>query len=118
MAVTLISRKGYFRQELDSRGHQTEKPAEWDPSKLMTPAPETVTLTIEGREVHLRAWIYLVESPRNESVPVIYLDADLPENDPEDRTLTDYLYGGDDTYRIKQEMILGIGGVRMLRKLG
>lgn len=118
VAVTLISRKGYFRQELDSRGHQTERPAEWDPSKLMTPAPETVTLTIEGRQVHIRAWIYLVESPRNESVPVIYLDADLPENAPEDRTLTDYLYGGDDTYRIKQEMILGIGGVRMLRQLG
>ena len=118
VAVTLISRKGYFRQELDSRGHQTERPAEWDPSRLMTPAPETVTLTIEGRQVHIRAWIYLVESPRNESVPVIYLDADLPENAPEDRTLTDYLYGGDDTYRIKQEMILGIGGVRMLRQLG
>lgn len=118
VAVTLISRKGYFRQELDGRGRQTERPAEWDPSKLMTPAPETVTVRIEGRDVHIRAWIYPVESPRNESVPVIYLDADLPENDPEDRTLTDHLYGGDDTYRIKQEMILGIGGVRMLRKLG
>ncbi len=118
VAVTLISRKGYFRQELDGRGRQTERPAEWDPSKLMTPAPETVTVRIEGRDVHIRAWIYPVESPRNESVPVIYLDADLPENAPEDRTLTDHLYGGDDTYRIKQEMILGIGGVRMLRKLG
>ncbi len=118
VAVTLISRKGYFRQELDSKGHQTEKPAVWDPSKLMTPAPGAVTIRIEGREVNIRAWIYLVESPRNESVPVIYLDTDLPENDPGDRTLTDHLYGGDDAYRIKQEMILGIGGVRMLRKLG
>ena len=116
--VTLLSKKGYFVQEIDKQGHQTEKPAIWDPSKLMKLAPEKVSVTIEGREVHLQAWIYFVESPRGGVVPVIYLDADLPENSAEDRTLTDHLYGGDSSYRIKQEVILGIGGVRMLRKLG
>jgi starch phosphorylase len=116
--VTLMSKKGYFVQEIDSQGHQTEKPAMWDPSKLMKRAPEKVSVMIEGREVHIQAWIYFVESPRGPVVPVIYLDVDLPENSAEDRVLTDHLYGGDNTYRIKQEVILGIGGVRMLRKLG
>jgi starch phosphorylase len=118
IAVTLITRKGYFLQKIDKKGRQTEKPMVWKPSKLMTLSPEKVSVTIEGREVHIQSWIYSVESPRGESVPVIYLDTDLPENTPEDRTLTDHLYGGDSEYRIKQEMILGIGGVRMLNQLG
>ena len=118
IAVTLISRKGYFRQEIDSDGHQKEFPVVWDPSKLLTNAEEKISIFIENREVFVQAWIYFVESPRVASVPVIYLDTDLPENSAEDRTLTDHLYGGDESYRLKQEMILGIGGVRMLRKLG
>ncbi len=118
IAVTLISRKGYFRQQIDDHGHQTEMPAIWDPAKLMTLAGETVSVTIEGREVHIQSWIYFVKSPTGGIVPVIYLDTNLPENSAEDRKLTDSLYGGDESYRIKQEVILGIGGVRMLGKLG
>ncbi len=118
IAVTLMSRKGYFRQEIDSEGRQKEFPVVWDPSKLLTNAEEKISIFIENREVFVQAWIYFVESPRVASVPVIYLDTDLPENSAEDRTLTDQLYGGDESYRLKQEMILGIGGVRMLRKLG
>jgi starch phosphorylase len=118
VAITLISRKGYFRQEIDSTGHQTEHPALWDPSKLMKLTEEKVSVNVEGREVRIQSWVYFVKSPRGISVPVIYLDANLPENSPEDRSLTDHLYGGDESYRLKQEVILGIGGVRMLRKLG
>jgi starch phosphorylase len=118
IAVTLMSRKGYFRQEIDSEGRQKEFPVVWDPSKLLTNAEEKISIFIENREVFVQAWIYFVESPRVASVPVIYLDTDLPENSVEDRTLTDQLYGGDESYRLKQEMILGIAGVRMLRKLG
>ncbi|RJR18744.1 MAG: alpha-glucan family phosphorylase [Nitrospiraceae bacterium] len=119
VAVTLISRKGYFLQEIDAKGHQTELPATWDPSRLLKQSTERVYVKIEGRIVFIQAWVYFVESPREGSkVPVIYLDTDLPENSADDRTLTDYLYGGDESYRIKQEMVLGIGGVRMLRKLG
>jgi starch phosphorylase len=116
--ITLMSKKGYFVQEIDSRGRQTEKPVQWDPSKLMKLAPEKVTVNIEGREVYIQAWIYFVESPRGYIIPVIYLDTDLPDNNADDRALTDQLYGGDNEYRIKQELILGIGGVRMLKKLG
>ncbi|KPK02259.1 MAG: alpha-glucan phosphorylase [Nitrospira bacterium SG8_35_4] len=119
VAVTLLTRKGYFRQELDGDGNQKELPAIWDPSTLMANAKETITLTIENREVHIQAWIYFVKSPRGtSSIPVIYLDTDLPVNSADDRTLTHHLYGGDNAYRMKQEMVLGIGGVRILRKLG
>jgi len=119
VAVTLISRKGYFRQEIDPTGHQIEHPAVWDPSKQLKKTAEKDSITMDGRPVFIQAWVYFVESPRDgSSVPVIYLDTDLPENNPEDRTLTDHLYGGDEAYRLKQEVILGIGGVRMLRKLG
>jgi starch phosphorylase len=119
VAVTLISRKGYFLQEIDAKGHQIERPAVWDPSRLLKKSTEKVSVTIEGRKVYIQAWVYFVESPRGGSrVPVIYLDTDLPENSSEDRTLTDHLYGGEESYRIKQEMVLGIGGVRMLKKLG
>ena len=118
VAVTLIYRKGYFHQKIDDKGHQIELPAEWDPSLLMTTAPEKVTITMEGKPVYIQAWIYFVESVRGGNIPVIFLDTNLPENTPENRGLTDSLYGGDENYRLKQEAILGIGGVRMLRKLG
>jgi len=119
IAVTLISRKGYFLQEIDAKGHQIEHPAVWDPSRLLKKSTEKVMVNIEGRNVFIQAWVYFVESPREGSrVPVIYLDTDLPENSAEDRPLTDHLYGGEESYRIKQEMVLGIGGVRMLKKLG
>lgn len=118
IAVTLVSRKGYFRQEIDEKGRQTELPAAWEPSKFMALAPEKVYITIEGRPVYIQAWIYFVESLLGTNIPVIFLDTNLPENSTEDRSLTDYLYGGDEYYRIKQEAILGIGGVRMLNELG
>ncbi len=118
VAVTLISRKGYFRQDIDEKGHQKELPCVWEPTMFTATAPEKIFISIEGRTVYIQAWIYFVESLRGGSVPVIFLDTDLPENSGKDRELTSYLYGGDERYRIKQEVILGIGGVRMLSKLG
>lgn len=117
LAVTLISRKGYFRQELGSDNWQVEQPVVWDPGRLMTLLPEKVKVHIEGRDVTVQAWVYLVVSPTGGKVPVLFLDTDCAENSPQDRGITDYLYGGDHTYRIKQEVVLGMGGVRMLRAL-
>ena len=117
VAVTLITRKGYFTQELDSMGWQREKPVVWDPAKHMTLLSEKVRVQIEGRDVYIQAWVYIVISPTGGKVPIFFLDTDLPENTPEDRGLTDYLYGGDTAYRIKQEVVLGMGGVRMLQAL-
>ena len=118
VAVTLISKKGYFRQELDAVGNQIEHPADWEPQKFMALLPERISIELEGREVVLQAWLYVQSSVTGGKIPIFFLDSDLPENHPDDQGLTSHLYGGDDLYRLKQEAILGIGGVRMLRELG
>lgn len=118
VAVTLVSRKGYFRQELDEDGRQIEYPDEWKPECFLVPLDERVECTIEGRNVEVRAWLHVVESTTGGKVPVIFLDTDVEANDERDRRITDYLYGGDLAYRLKQEIVLGIGGVRMLKALG
>ncbi|MBF0517234.1 MAG: alpha-glucan family phosphorylase [Nitrospirae bacterium] len=118
IAVTLMHRKGYFTQDFDETGYQLSKDVIWDPARYMTLAPNKVSINMEGRTVYVAAWTYIVESLRGGSLPVFFLDTDLPENSPEDRELTHHLYGGDTLYRIKQESILGIAGVRMLKELG
>ena len=118
VAVTLVHRKGYFRQRLDERGNQTEEPDSWEPEKRLQAVEASATVAIEGREVQLRAWRYDMVGMSGHSIPVYLLDASLPANGPWDRTLTDTLYGGDNHYRICQEVLLGIGGVSLLRNLG
>ncbi len=118
VAVTLLYRKGYFRQRLDPDGEQKEEPVKWVIEDYLKEMFPRVLVTIEGRIVHLRAWRYEVKGVSGFKVPVYFLDADLPENSAWDRTLTHYLYGGDQHYRLCQEVILGIGGVKMLRGLG
>ena len=118
LAVTLLHRQGYFRQRLDPTGWQTEEAVGWDVRKFCQELPARVSVGIEGRTVHLRAWCYTVNGIGGHGVPVLLLDADLPENSPWDRALTHHLYGGNFHYRLCQEIILGIGGVRMLRALG
>jgi len=118
VAVTLLHRKGYFYQRLDANGWQREEPVEWVVEDFLEEMPQRVAVTIEGRTVQLRSWKYEVHGVGGFQVPVYFLDADLPENSEWDRTLTHFLYGGDQYYRLCQEVILGIGGVRMLRALG
>jgi len=118
VAVTLVSREGYFRQELDASGWQHEHPASWRPEESLVPLEPRVTVEIEGRPVQVRGWLYEVRSLRQGLVPVYLLDTDLPENAPEDRGITARLYGGDDRYRLKQEIVLGLGGIRFLDALG
>jgi glycogen phosphorylase len=118
VAVTLLHRKGYFRQKLDPNGWQHEEPVAWRVEDLVEELPVRAATTLENRTVQLRAWKYDVTGPGGFKVPVYFLDTDLPENGQADRTLTDYLYGGDQRYRLCQEVILGTGGVRMLRALG
>lgn len=118
VAVTLLSKKGYFIQELDDAGRQTEYPNSWEPDRHLILLPEKVSVSIEGRDVFVQAWQYTVESLTGGYVPIFFLDTDLKENAPEDREITHYLYGGDTAYRLKQEIVLGIGGVRMLHELG
>ena len=118
VGVSLLHRKGYFRQHLDARGNQTESPASWSPEGLLEVLPSRVAVTVEGRSVAVRAWRHLVRGVSGAVVPVYFLDTALEENDAWDRTLTDFLYGGDQRYRLCQEVVLGMGGVAMLRALG
>jgi len=118
VGLTLLHRKGYFRQHLDGEGNQTESPALWSPEKLLELMPERVSVTIEGRPVYIRAWLYKLTGISGHVVPVYFLDTALPENTPWDQALTDYLYGGDEHYRLCQEVILGLGGAAMVSVLG
>jgi starch phosphorylase len=118
VGVTLVSRAGYFRQELDAAGNQIERPAPWRPEDWATPLDAKIAVEIEGRPVWICAWLYVLRNEQAGRQPVLLLDTDLPENRAGDRELTHYLYGGDDVYRLKQEIVLGIGGVRMLHALG
>ena len=118
VAVSLIHRKGYFDQRLDARGNQSESPAKWTPENHLTKLAPTVSVSIEGRQVRVAAWQYTFTGNTGHDVPLFFLDTDLEGNESSDRHLTDFLYGGDDRYRLCQETILGFAGVAMLRALG
>lgn len=118
VAVSLLYRKGYFKQELNPEGWQQEQPVDWNPAEHMELMPEKACLEIEGRAVWIQAWRYDIQGSTGGVLPVYFLDVDLPENNEWDRGLTYHLYGGDEGYRLKQEVILGIGGVRLLRAMG
>src|SRR5437867_6548779 len=92
VGVTLLHRKGYFRQQIDENGNQTELPVEWRPEEVLQEQPERATVTIEGRTVHVRGWRYTVRGVTGHEVPVLLLDTALAENGENDRTLTDSLY--------------------------
>lgn len=117
-AVSLLHRRGYFFQRVDAQGRQSEDPVAWPVDDFAEPIDERTTVDIEGRTVHIRAWRYRVTGESGHVVPVYLLDTDVSENQPWDRTLTDVLYGGDNHYRLCQEMVLGVGGFRLLRALG
>ncbi len=118
IAVTLVSRKGYLKQKITFDGRQIELPDEWKPSEYLSLVPHNVVLAIGGKSVKINAWVYDHESLTGAVVPILFLDTDIEGNSAEERELTSYLYGGDDEYRLKQEMILGIGGYRILRAMG
>jgi starch phosphorylase len=118
VAVSLLTKRGFFKQELDPFGRQKELPDEWNPANFMVRLADRITVGIESRDVQIAPWLYVVESATGGKLPVIFLDTDLPDNAPEDREITLCLYGGDATYRLKQEIVLGIGGTRVLEQLG
>ena len=118
VAFTLLHRKGYFQQHLDKTGTQTEDVQPWNPSDFCTEEPARITVSIEDRTVTVRAWRYDLEGRSGHVVPIYLLDTDLDGNSGWDRGLTDHLYGGDTNYRLQQEIVLGMGGVRMANALG
>ncbi|PJA32425.1 MAG: alpha-glucan family phosphorylase [Zetaproteobacteria bacterium CG_4_9_14_3_um_filter_53_7] len=117
VAVTLVSRNGYFLQTVDDQGRQSENPDPWSPEKYARPLPAKVAVPIEDRNVWVSGWLYVLEGHMGCRQPVLLLDTDLDENTEEDRRITHFLYGGDTSYRLKQEIVLGVGGVRLLHAL-
>ena len=117
VAVTLVSKKGYLKQKITPDGWQIEYPEDWDPTAFMKLLPETVTVKIAGRDVRIGVWIYEQESLTGGTIPVLFLTTDVEGNAQQDREITDFLYGGDEKYRLKQEIVLGIGGLRILEAL-
>ncbi|NOZ52610.1 MAG: alpha-glucan family phosphorylase [Gammaproteobacteria bacterium] len=118
VAVTLVSRAGYFCQTIDADGRQKETPMQWQPGDYATPLNAKIAVIIENRTVWVCAWLYILQGHMNGRQPIVLLDTNVAENSSEDRKITDTLYGGDSAYRLKQEIILGIGGVRLLQALG
>ncbi len=119
-AIGLLYRYGYFRQSLRHDGWQEERYNDVFGSELaVTPVLDangeriTVSVHIRGREVTAQAWLARVGR-----ISLYLLDSNLPQNSDIDRLITGHLYGGDTETRIVQEKVLGMGGVRLLRKLG
>lgn len=117
VGITLLYRKGFFKQKIINN-QQQESAVIWKPEQFLTLLPEKVTVQIENRDIQMQAWQYVYKGVRNHSIPVLFLDTDIPGNSEYDRTLTDKLYGGDQYYRLCQEIILGVGGTRLLATLG
>ncbi|MGW4371086.1 alpha-glucan family phosphorylase [Nocardia takedensis] len=117
IAVGLLYRSGYFRQSLSADGWQLEHYPALDPQglplRLLTAdgSPVLVHVAMPDQRV-LRARVWIAQVGR---VPLLLLDSDIAENDPELRAVTDRLYGGDQDHRIKQEILAGVGGVRAVR---
>ena len=117
VGVTLVSTKGYLKQEL-KEGKQVDHSDDWTPSNLMNELSNSVEVKIQKRVVKVKSWLYDYQSPSGGLVSVLFLDTDVEGNSPEDREITSYLYGGDREYRLKQEIVLGIGGAKMLQAAG
>lgn len=118
VGMSLLNEKGYFYQKLDDDGNQIEEDHRWKPHEHMELLPNEVSIVIENRFIKIRAWRYTIIGVKGYEVPVYFLDTNIDGNSDYDRTLTQQLYAGDRYYRLCQEMVLGIGGVRMLKELG
>ena len=120
VGLGLLYQEGYFRQYLNEAGWQQETYEDNDFHTLpltlqcrQDGVPHRVTVSLPGRDVVAQIWRAQVGR-----IPLYLLDTNIAENEPADRDITDQLYGGDIEMRIKQEIVLGIGGYRALRELG
>lgn len=118
LGLSLLYRKGYFDQSFNDEQWQVEKPVQWQPVQELTLLPNQVTVTLQGRDVTIRTWLHEIVGKTGYPLPIYFLDTDFEGNHPDDRKITWDLYGGDQIYRLSQELVLGIGGLRMLRDLG
>lgn len=117
LAVTLLNKNGYFKQVIDKKGKQLSKKDKSDYSKLKL-LPHKIYIKISNDKVLLRAWEYLLKSEEGIVIPVYLLDTDWPENREKHRRLCENLYDSDLRKKLKQSIVLGRGGVKLLNKIG
>jgi starch phosphorylase len=118
VGVSLLYRQGYGRQHLDPSGNQTETYPEIDPNDHLQDTGVDITLPLDGTDLHAKVWSTELDGATGGSVTVYFLDTRHERNTPEHARLGDRLYGGDHLMRIRQEYLLGVGGVRALDALG
>ena len=117
LAISLLYKNGYFKQVINKKGKQEERVDKTDFSKFKL-LPFKINLTISQDKVLLRAWKYLLKSGDGLEIPVYLLDSDWPENREKHRRLCENLYDGDLRKKLKQSIVLGRGGIKLLEKLG
>ncbi len=117
IGISLLYKRGYFNQKIDEHGNQLHEDDLWDPSKNLQLLSKVINVKIEGRNVKVQAWLYNIHG-KNHTNHIIFLDTDIEGNSDFDKTITQKLYGGDHRYRLAQEIVLGIGGIRMLDAQG
>lgn len=117
VGITLLSEKGYFYQKIDEQGNQVEQDTQWPVNDFLNKLDIEISVEIDNRTVYVTAWEKILHGIKGKQLRVLFLDTNLEKNQERDRGLTSHLYGGDLDYRLQQEIILGIGGVRILRKL-
>jgi glycogen phosphorylase len=118
VGVTLLYRKGYFVQHLDESGLQSESPEQWSPQELLELLPQSPTVEVSGRPLSLRIWRFVISGHTGAQVPLLFLDTDCEPNSQPDREITHQLYSGGPEHRLRQEAVLGLGGVAVLDALG
>jgi starch phosphorylase len=114
--VTLLSRNGYVSQKLDATVGQLDSPQRWDWPRILHHSEVTVDIDVWDRPQKVGVWEHRIKGKTD--VDVLFLDTDFPDNSQEVKEATDRLYGGDITHRLIQDMVLGIGGYRVLKALG
>ncbi|MBJ03824.1 MAG: alpha-glucan phosphorylase [Euryarchaeota archaeon] len=113
IGCTLLYREGYGRQKLDAQGNQSETYGEIDPQEFLTDTGVEISLPLDGTILYSKIWLYRIKG-----LPTYFLDTRHPDNSPEHAGLGNRLYGGDDSMRIRQEYLLGVGGIRALQAMG
>ena len=118
VAVTLLYREGYGRQRLDIDGKQTESFAAIDPNEHLIPTGLEIALPLDDTMLFAKVWKVEIKGIEGHHVPVYFLDTDHQKNSQYHRKLSARLYGGDDKIRIRQEYLLGVGGLQLLDSIG
>ncbi|MFA4930595.1 MAG: alpha-glucan family phosphorylase [Patescibacteria group bacterium] len=119
IAITMLNEHGYFFQQITRDGSQTAQPTNWAINDYLELTPAQATISIQDRQIHIQVWQYIVKGETGFEIPVYFLDTNIASNNEFDRHLTSHLYkGGDLEYRLSQEMVLGIGGYEIIKKLG